>query len=327
VRRKRVAVVAPVYNEAGGIAPFTDAVREALRPLPYDYTIVLVDDGSTDGTAEILDRLHDDDPQHVTTIHLSRNFGHQGALTAGMDHAQGDAVICLDADMQHPPSLIPKLLERWEEGFDVVHAVRRETSDGPFKDLTARAFYALINRLSETPIEPNAADFRLLSRKVVEVFRKDLRERDRFVRGLVGWVGFRSCRVEFDAGRRLAGRSKYSLGKMLHFARTGIVSFSKIPLKVAALVGFAVSLLSALYGIFAVGAYLFFQRAVIPGWASTILVGTFLGGCQLLFLGLIGEYVATIFDEIKARPLYLVADARFAEPRSSDAVDAADPPA
>jgi dolichol-phosphate mannosyltransferase len=312
MERKRLAIVAPVCNEAEGIEHFTRTVFAVADALPYDSTMVLVDDGSSDGTGAILDRLQGENPERLTVVHLSRNFGHQKALTAAMDFADGDAVICMDADMQHPPALIPELVKRWEEGFDVVYAVRRETADGPFKDLTARWFYALVNRLSETPIEPNAADFRLLSRKVVDVFRRDLRERDRFVRGLVGWVGFPSARVEFDAGPRFAGQTKYSLGKMLHFARTGVVSFSKVPLKIAAVFGFFVSALSALYGLFAVAAYFFLQRSVMPGWASIVLVGTFLGGCQLLFLGLIGEYVATIFDEIKARPLYIVADARIA---------------
>jgi dolichol-phosphate mannosyltransferase len=318
MERKRLSIVAPVCNEAGGIEHFTHTVMQVAEALPYDYTVVLVDDGSTDGTSAILDRLQSEHPRRLTVVHLSRNFGHQRALTAAMDFADGDAVVCMDADMQHPPSLIPDLVKRWEEGFDVVYAVRREAVDGPFKDLTARAFYSLVNRLSETPIEPNAADFRLLSKKVVDVFRHDLRERDRFVRGLVGWVGFRSTRVAFDPAPRFAGTTKYSLGKMLQFARTGLVSFSKVPLKIAAVFGFVVSVLSALYGLFAITAYFFFQRAVLPGWVSTVLVGTFLGGCLLLFLGLIGEYIATIFDEIKARPLYIVADARLAEKKSDE---------
>jgi dolichol-phosphate mannosyltransferase len=218
----------------------------------------------------------------------------------------------MDGDLQHPPALIPLLVERWEHGFDIVQAVRRQTAGGSwFKEYTARGFYALINRLSSTPIEPNGADFRLLSRRVVEVFRKDVRERDRFVRGLVAWVGFRTTCVEFDAGPRLSGRSKYSVRKMLSFARTGLVSFSKIPLKIAVVIGSIVSVLSLLYGLYVVFAYLFFS-AVIPGWASTVLVGIFLGGCQLLFLGVLGEYIATIFDEVKARPLYLIADAHAA---------------
>jgi polyisoprenyl-phosphate glycosyltransferase len=305
--RPLLSVVLPVYNEVDGIQPLIDHLLPVLDTLVYDAEILFVDDGSTDGTGELLDRLHEQDPQRVTVLHLSRNFGHQAALTAGMDCASGDAVICMDADLQHPPSLIPTMVQRWEAGFDIVQAVRRRTAGvSIFKELSARAFYALINRLSSTAIEPNAADFRLLSRRVVEVFRKDVRERDRFLRGLVAWVGFRTCCVEFDAGSRFAGRSKYSVRKMLSFARTGLVSFSKIPLKIAVFLGFVVSALSLLYGVFAVIAYLFFST-VMPGWASTILVGTFLGGCQLLFLGVLGEYVATIFDEIKARPLYIVA--------------------
>jgi dolichol-phosphate mannosyltransferase len=227
-----------------------------------------------------------------------------------MDHADGDAVICLDADMQHPPSLIPALVGRWEEGFDIVQATRcEEPTASWFKQTTARGFYALINRLSATRIEPNAADFRLLARRVVEVFKQDLRERDRFIRGLVRWVGFSYCTVDFAASPRFAGHTHYSLQRMVSFARTGLISFSKTPLKLAVVLGFSVSALSLLYGFYAIIAYLFFS-AVIPGWASTVLVGTFLGGCQLLFLGLIGEYIATIFDEIKARPLYIVATQR-----------------
>jgi polyisoprenyl-phosphate glycosyltransferase len=306
--RQKLTVVAPAYNEAEGIEPFVKSLLEVLDSLPYDCTALLVNDGATDATGEVLDRLHAAHPDRITVLHLSRNFGHQAALTAGMDYADGDAVICMDADLQHPPSLIPELVERWQQGFDIVQAVRRQTADvGLMKELTSSAFYAAINFLSKTRIEPNGCDFRLLSRPVAEVFRKELRERDRFVRGLVSWVGFRTCCVEFDASPRFAGHTKYSFRKMLSFARTGLVSFSKMPLKVAVFFGFTVSLLSLAYGVFAVFAYIFLSKQVIPGWASTILVGTFLGGCQLLFLGLIGEYIATIFDEIKARPLYIVA--------------------
>jgi glycosyltransferase involved in cell wall biosynthesis len=308
---ERLSIVAPVYNEVQGVAQFVDVLFTVLDPLLYDSEIVLVDDGSTDGTGELLDQLQAAHPDRISVLHLSRNFGHQAALTAGMDHADGDAVICMDADLQHPPSLIPDMVQRWQHGFDIVQAVRRHTADsGVFKDLTAKGFYALINYLSSTRIEPNAADFRLLSRRVVEVFRKDIRERERFLRGLVAWVGFRSCCLEFDAAPRFAGHSKYSVPKMLSFARAGLISFSKVPLKLAALLGFLVSAVSLLYGLFAVCAYLFFNTAVLPGWASMILVGTFLGGCQLLFLGVLGEYVATLFDEIKARPLYIVAAAQ-----------------
>ena len=307
-----LTIVAPVYNEVEGIAHFVATLLAVMDRLPYAYTLVLVDDGGTDGTGAALDALHAAHAERITVVHLSRNFGHQAALTAGMDYADGDAVICLDADMQHPPELIPELVARWEDGFDIVQATRREEPTASwFKQVTARGFYALINRLSATRIEPNAADFRLLSRRVIEVFKADLRERDRFIRGLVRWVGFPYATIDFEAPPRFAGHTHYSLRRMVSFARTGLISFSKTPLKLAVVLGFSVSGLSLLYGLYAIFAFLFF-RTVIPGWASTVLVGTFLGGCQLLFLGLIGEYIATIFDEIKARPLYIVASLRTA---------------
>lgn len=309
--RRRLSVVSPVYNEAEGIAHFVAATLAVLDGLPYDSQLILVCDGATDGTPAVLDRLQAEHPDRLTVIHLSRNFGHQAALTAGMDHAGGDAMICLDCDMQHPPALIPELVARWEQGYDIVQAARREIADVSwFKRATARGFYALLNLLSPTRIEPMASDFRLLARPVLEVFQHDLRERDRFVRGLVSWVGFRYCCLEFDAPPRFAGQSNYPLRTMLRFARTGVISFSKLPLKIASLLGLAVSGLSLAYGLFAVFAYFFLARQVMPGWASIVLVTTFLGGCQLLFLGLIGEYIATIFDEIKGRPVYIVARAQ-----------------
>ena len=309
--RQRVSIVVPVYNEVDGIATLVRELLAVLTPLPYEHTIILVDDGSTDGTAERLDELQAAHADCVTVLHLSRNFGHQAALTAGMDYADGDAVICMDADLQHPPSLIPEMLRRWQDGFDIVQAVRRDPAGtGLMKVATAKGFYTLVNYLSATRIEPNAADFRLLSARVVRIFREDLRERDRFIRGLVSWVGFRKCHLEFDARPRWANETKYTMARMANFARTGIISFSKVPLKIAVLFGTVISALSLAYGVFAAAAYVFFHKAVMPGWASTIVVGTFLGGCQLLFLGLIGEYIATIFDEIKGRPLYIVSALR-----------------
>jgi polyisoprenyl-phosphate glycosyltransferase len=311
--RKLITVVAPAYNEVEGIEHFVESLLAILDTLPYNSAILLVDDGSTDGTRERLDALQAGYHGRIGVLHLSRNFGHQAAITAGMDYAKGDAVVTMDADMQHPPGLLPELVRRWAEGFDVVQTIRRRTErSGGFKSLTSRAFYRLINRFSSTPIEPNASDFRLLSRRVVELFRRDLRERDRFLRGLVSWVGFKVARVEFDAPPRFAGETKYSFGKMAHLARVGLISFSKVPLKIAVLVGIVVSGLSLLYGLYAVAAYFLLKKLVVPGWASTILVVTFLGGANLLVLGLIGEYIASIFEEIKGRPIYIVDTARLA---------------
>jgi dolichol-phosphate mannosyltransferase len=232
-----------------------------------------------------------------------------------MDYAEGDAVITMDADMQHPPSLVPELVKRWEEGFDIVQTIRRRTErTGGFKSLTSRVFYRFINRFSSTPIEPNASDFRLLSKRVVELFRHDLRERDRFLRGLVSWVGFRVLRVEFDAPARFAGETKYSFGKMTHLAGAGLISFSKMPLKIAVMLGLVISGSSLLYGVYAVATYFLLKKLVVPGWASTILVGTFLGGANLLFLGIIGEYIASMFEELKGRPIYIVEAWRAAPP-------------
>ena len=324
VTRKRITVVAPAYNEAEGIAHFVESLLAVLDTLAHDSTILLVDDGSTDGTRERLDALQAAHPGRIGVLHLSRNFGHQAALTAGMDHADGDAVITMDTDMQHPPGLLPELVRRWEEGFDVVQTIRRRTEQaGGFKSLTSRVFYRLINEFSSTPIEPNACDFRLLSRRVAELFRRDLRERDRFLRGLVSWVGFRVARVGFDAPPRFAGQTKYSFGKMAHLAGVGLISFSRAPLKIAVLLGLAISGLSLLYGLYAVAAYFLLRRLVVPGWASTILVVTFLGGANLLVLGLIGHYIASLFEEVKGRPIYIVDTARLPgpDPRASSTGD------
>ncbi|HKF43656.1 MAG TPA: glycosyltransferase family 2 protein [Thermoanaerobaculia bacterium] len=305
--KKRITIVAPAFNEAEGVAHFARAVATEMAGLPYDYSILFVNDGSTDGTREVLEKLHEEDPEHFGVIHLSRNFGHQAALTAGMDHADGDAVITMDSDMQHPPRLLPELLRRWEERNDIVQTVRKNTQrSGWFKSAASRGFYALVNEFSSTRIEPNASDFRLLSRRVVELFRRDLRERDRFLRGLVSWVGFRIAWIEFEAPPRYSGGTKYSVRKMTSLAQVGLISFSRVPLRLAVVLGLTVSAVSLLYGLFALFAWFFFNRAVVPGWASIILVSTFLGGANLLFLGILGAYVASIVEEIKERPIYIV---------------------
>jgi polyisoprenyl-phosphate glycosyltransferase len=316
--RERITAVAPAYNEADGIDRFVGEVLAVFESLAADTQLLVVDDGSTDGTREKLDALQEANGGRLGVLHLSRNFGHQAALTAGMDYAEADAVITMDADLQHPPALIPELVRRWKEGADIVQTVRRSSPHvGLLKDLTSRAFYAVINHLSSTRIEPRAADFRLLSRRIVEIFRRDIRERDRFLRGLVSWVGFRVATVEFDAPPRFAGSSKYSLGEMARLARVGMISFSKVPLKIAVALGVGLSGLSLLYGLYAIGVWIFMGKAVVPGWASIVLVSTFLGGANLVLVGVIGEYIASIFDEIKARPIYIVESACLPGARSN----------
>lgn len=301
--RRRLTVVVPVYNEAEGLARFHARLREVLARLPYEAGVLYVDDGSEDASAEILAELARE--PGVGVLRLSRNFGHQIALTAGLDHAPGDAVITMDADLEMPPELIPDLVARWEAGAQIVHA-RRIGADGQgwAKRATSRWFYALLNRLSEVPIEPGVPDFRLLDRAPLDVLRA-MRERHRFLRGMVSLLGFPQAVVPFHAGRRVAGRSKYSFGKMLALAVDALVSFSVVPLRLSIVAGFLAAAAGMLYGGYVIWVRLFDDTAV-PGWASTTTAVLLLGGMILVVLGIIGEYVARIYGEAKGRPLYIV---------------------
>ncbi len=266
-----------------------------------------MDDGSTDGSADIVRELHEADPR-VKLLSFSRNFGHQVALTAGMDHASGDATIVMDADLQHPPAVIPELVARWKEGYEVVYTVRRSTLDaGLIKRATAAAFYRIFRGLSGLDLPSNAADFRLLDRKVVEAFG-GIRERTRFLRGLTAWAGYRTIAVPYDAPPRQAGESKYSAGRMARLATDALVSFSTIPLHVAVYLGFALAALGFLYALYAL-----YQRLVtgdvLPGWASLAVLVSVVGGIQLMLMGVIGIYLGKIYEEVKRRPLYLVRSA------------------
>jgi len=275
-----------------------------MSSIEIEYELLFIDDGSTDHTQEVLLDLCSRD-QRVKILEFSRNFGHQAAICAGLDYADGDAVIMMDADLQHPPEKIGELLGKWKEGYDIVYTVRKDhQSLSRFKRISSRLFYRVINRLSSTSITDNAADFRLMDKKVVAEFR-NLRESNKFLRGLVSWVGFRQCSIEYQADRRQSGESKYSLWKMLKFAFDGITSFSAFPLHVSTVLGICVSLFSFLYAGYAVYIRLFTDRA-LPGWASVLVAVLFLGGVQLLSLGVIGEYLNRIYTEVKARPAYIV---------------------
>lgn len=300
---KLVTVVVPVYNEAEGLARFHARLREVLAALPCETRVLYVDDGSDDGSFDILAGLARE--PGVGVLRLSRNFGHQIALTAGLDHAAGDAVITMDADLEMPPEVIPDLIERWRRGAQVVHG-RRVGADGLgfAKRVTSRWFYEVLNHLSEVPIEPGVPDFRLLDRAPLEVLRA-MRERDRFLRGMVSLLGFSQEVVPFHAGRRVAGRSKYSFAKMLALALDAVVSFSVVPLRFSILAGFLAAAAGATYGAYVVLTRLFTGDAV-PGWASTTTAVLVLGGMILVVLGIIGEYVARIYGETKGRPLYIV---------------------
>lgn len=302
---KKISIVVPVFNEEANLHEFYKHATQVMQKEKYAYNIIFVDDGSRDSSANILAELSAKD-EHVEAYLLSRNYGHQMALTCGLDHADGDAVITMDGDLQHPPELLPELLRLWEQGFEIVQTKRMATEDaGFFKNFTSKAYYKLINALSNVEITPGGSDFRLMDRKAVDAF-KLYRERARFIRGLVNTLGFKVTVLEFVAPPRFAGHSKFNLRKMLHFALDGITAFSNLPLRWAFYIGliFGFSSLLLLGHVFYVK---FMTNDAVPGWATTTVCILFLGGIQLVGIGILGEYIGRIFEEIKHRPLYLVA--------------------
>jgi glycosyltransferase involved in cell wall biosynthesis len=300
-----LSVVAPVYNEQELVERF---VRRACAAVAdYTFELVLVNDGSTDDTPALLDRMAAEDPR-VRVIHLSRNFGHQAALTAGLEHAVGDVVAMIDADLQDPPELIPTMVARWEAGSDVVYAVRRaREGETAFKLATASWFYKLFDKLAQVDLEPNSGDFRLLDRRALDALLT-MTERSRFLRGMTVWVGFTQTAVSYERDPRHAGETKYTLRKMLRFSLDAIASFSHVPLQLATYVG----LLSAGLAFVAIPVVLglHFAGSYLPGFGSLTIAILLLGGIQLIALGVIGEYVGRIYDEVKHRPLYIVREER-----------------
>lgn len=296
-----LSVVVPMFDEQETAREFYARTVAALDGLPFE--IVAVDDGSRDATPQILDDLaaHDD---RVRVVHLSRNFGHQTALTAGLDHAAGDAVVMIDADLQDPPELIPTMVARWREGSEVVFAVRQDRAgETRFKLATARLFYRLISRLAQIELHENAGDFRLLDRTALDALLA-MRERNRYLRGMTSWVGFRQIGVAYQRDARYAGSTKFSLGRMVRFSLDAVASFSHVPLQLATLAGFLFAAVAFLAIPVTIGFRIFGQ--FVPGVTTTIIIVLLLGGIQLIAVGLIGEYVGRIYDEVKARPLYLV---------------------
>jgi polyisoprenyl-phosphate glycosyltransferase len=300
------SIVVPVFNEEEVLPELYRRVSQVMATTEDSYELVLIDDGSSDKTWEIMQGLRASD-ERVSLVRLSRNFGHQIALTAGLEQARGQAVVVLDADLQDPPELIPRMLELWRQGNDVVYGVRtRREGEGLFKRGTAALFYRLIRRLTAVDIPADTGDFRLMSRPVVDALER-VRERNRFVRGLVAWLGFRQVGLPYERANRAAGETKYPFSKMLRFAVDAIISFSILPLRLATGFGFLVSLFSFAYAVHAVYLKVITGES-LPGWASLMVAITFLGGVQLLCLGIVGEYLGRIYDEVKARPLYLLQD-------------------
>lgn len=302
-----LSVVVPVYFEEAVIDAFYARICEALAPLQpeFEVELVFVNDGSTDRSLEILLGLREKDPR-IKVLHFSRNFGHQIAVTAGLDHAVGDVVVVIDADLQDPPEVILDMLAKWREGNKVVYGVRAQRNgESAFKRWTAKLFYRLLGRLSDVPIPLDAGDFRLLDRVVVEGLRK-MPEESRYLRGMVSWLGYRQCGLPYVRDARYAGKTKYTLRKMLRFAFNGITSFSEKPLVLAGWMGVFATLVGFLYLLHVITGKLLRPDSVVSGWASMIGVVVFFGGVQLLFLGVLGQYIGRIYREVKRRPLYII---------------------
>ncbi len=299
-----ISVVVPVYNEEAVLPEFHRRLAAVLESIAVPAEIVYVNDGSHDGSTAFLVALHSREP-HVAVIDLSRNFGKEAAMSAGLDHARGDAVVVIDADLQDPPELIPDMLRAWREGSDVVLMRRRtRAQESWFKKLTARAFYRAIGKIGTIEIPPNVGDFRLLSRRAVAAVRR-FPERSRFMKGLFAWIGFPCREIEYDRDGRYAGKTKWNYWQLWNFALEGITSFSVVPLKLASYVGFATALVAFAYGGYFVLKTLAFGDPA-RGFPTLVAVVLFLGGLQLMALGIIGEYLARMFIEVKQRPLYLV---------------------
>lgn len=301
-----VSVVIPVFNEEELLPELYRRVKAAMEPLGVRYEVILINDGSRDQTPHLIADICRKDA-HFKSLHFSRNFGHQTAITAGIDHASGSAIFIMDGDLQDPPELIGAFLEKWREGYEVVYAVRKKRKENFFKRIAYTAFYRLLQRVASIEIPLDSGDFSLIDRRVAEALRA-LPERNRFVRGLRSWIGFRQTGLEYERDKRYAGEVKYTFSKLIKLALDGILSFSYAPLRLATYFGFTVSLISFLLALF-----FLVQKLTVgietQGWASTMVVMLFLGGVQLLTIGIIGEYISRIYDEIKQRPIYLVREA------------------
>ena len=296
-----VSVVVPVFNEDDSIVPLLAELVPVLASIgPYE--VVFVDDGSTDRSKAVILEQRALDP-NVKLVELARNFGHQGALSAGLDHATGRAVVLMDADLQDPPSVVPELVDRWREGYEVVYAVRQKRKEGPILRASFFLFYRLLRRVSDIDLPLDSGDFCLLDRKAVDAIRS-LPESNRLLRGLRGWVGFRQTGVAYERGARFAGRSKYSVRSRVRLAVDGLLSFSDLPLRLASFAGFLATLAALVYLLVAVVAYL--RGDVVKGWTSIVFVQLILGGVILMVLGVVGEYVSRIYQESKRRPTYVL---------------------
>ena len=304
--KELISIVVPMYFEEEVAQECYNRITAVMNSNHYNYELVFVNDGSTDRTLEILEQLAMND-NRMKVISFARNFGHQIAVTAGIDYAKGDAIVIIDADLQDPPEVIPELVNKWLEGYDVVYAKRKKRKGETwFKLLTAKYFYKFLNYMSDIDIPKDTGDFRLIDRKVAAVFRK-MTEKNRFVRGMFSWIGFSQTYIEYERDERFAGETKYPFKKMIKFASDGIIAFSSKPLKLVMTLGSASVLVSIIVLLYSILTRLF-GHEVQPGWASIMVAITFFSGIQLLGLGIVGQYIARIYDESKNRPIYIVKD-------------------
>ena len=303
---KKISLVIPMYYEEQVAEECYKRVSKVLKGLKdYDYEIIFVNDGSKDKTLPILEKIADKEKK-VKIVSFSRNFGHQAAVTAGLKYVTGDAVVIMDADLQDPPELVPDMLKKWEEGYEVIYGKRKKRDgESAFKLLTAKAFYATLNKLSDVEIPKDTGDFRLVDRKVVDVVNS-LPEHNKFLRGLFSWVGFKQYPYEYERKERFAGKTKYPLKKMLKLAKDGIIGFSTKPLKIVGGLGILSVVVSIIILIYAILSFAFSWNNLTAGWTSIMCTMTFLGGIILISLWMIGEYIARIYDETKQRPQYIV---------------------
>ena len=304
--KELISIVVPMYFEEEVAQECYNRITAVMDSNHYNYELVFVNDGSTDRTIEILEQLAMKD-NRTKVINFARNFGHQIAVTAGIDYAKGDAIVIIDADLQDPPEVIPELVNKWLEGYDVVYAKRKKRKGETwFKLLTAKYFYKFLNYMSDIDIPKDTGDFRIIDRKVADVFRK-MTEKNRFVRGMFSWIGFSQTYIEYERDERFAGETKYPFKKMIKFASDGIIAFSTKPLRLVMTLGSASVLISIIVLLYSIIIRLF-GHEVQPGWASIMVAITFFSGIQLLGLGIVGQYIARIYDESKNRPIYIVKD-------------------
>jgi glycosyltransferase involved in cell wall biosynthesis len=313
--RPTFSFVLPVFNEGSGLLELHARLSAVMDGLDGPSEAILVDDGSTDSSFAVMHSIRASDDR-FKLVQLSRNFGHQAAITAGLDLARGDAVVIMDSDLQHPPEVVPQLIARWREGFDIVNAERSDrTGETRFKRISARAFYWMLGKLAQVPMQPNVGDFRLVDRNALDAFRS-MRENTRYLRGMFSWVGFRQTNVPYEYQDRHAGTPKYNLARMVRLGVDGIASFSQVPLQVALVAGLVVAVLSFLAGVGDIIAKVA-GASTVPGWLSVAITVSFLGGMQLLILGVMGTYMGRMYEEVKLRPLYIVRQLEGIDPPST----------